>query len=203
VADYTVYDGTILGEDVTIAPGAVVGKPPHKGQAEPARIGDGVVIGANAVINAGAVVGDRSIVGDFAFVRERATLGEGTLVGSRSTVDCDVVIGARVRIQSNVYITAFSTIEDDVFIGPGASTTTDDTMGRHGPEHALRGATLRRACRIGGSVVLCPGVEVGEEAYVAAGSVVTRDVPPRAVVMGVPGRVVREVGDEDLIDRWR
>ena len=66
-------------------------------------------------------------------------------------------------------------------------------MGRHGPDYALRGATLRRGCRIGGSVVLCPGVEVGEEAFVAAGAVVTQDVPPRAVVMGVPGRVVREV----------
>jgi acetyltransferase-like isoleucine patch superfamily enzyme len=51
--------------------------------------------------------------------------------------------------------------------------------------------------------VLVPGVEVGEEAFVAAGAVVTKDVPPRAVVMGVPGRVVREVGDEDLLELWR
>jgi acetyltransferase-like isoleucine patch superfamily enzyme len=51
--------------------------------------------------------------------------------------------------------------------------------------------------------VLVPGVEVGEEAYVAAGAVVTRDVPPRAVAMGVPARMVREVGEEDLIERWR
>ena len=62
---------------------------------------------------------------------------------------------------------------------------------------------LRRACRIGGGVVLTPGVTVGEEAFVAAGAVVTRDVPARAVVMGVPAKVVREVGDEDLVERWR
>jgi acetyltransferase-like isoleucine patch superfamily enzyme len=68
---------------------------------------------------------------------------------------------------------------------------------------ALRGATLRRACRIGGGAVLVPGVEIGEEAFVAAGAVVTRDVPGRAVVMGVPGRIVREVEDEDLLERWR
>ena len=68
---------------------------------------------------------------------------------------------------------------------------------------ALRGATLRRACRVGGGAVLTPGVEVGEEAFVAAGAVVTRDVPPRAVVMGVPARVLREVGDDDLLERWR
>jgi acetyltransferase-like isoleucine patch superfamily enzyme len=76
-------------------------------------------------------------------------------------------------------------------------------MSRHDAAYALRGATLRRACRIGGGAVLTPGVEVGEEAFVAAGAVVTRDVPPRAVVLGVPARVVREVGDEDLLERWR
>jgi acetyltransferase-like isoleucine patch superfamily enzyme len=76
-------------------------------------------------------------------------------------------------------------------------------MGRHAPGGPLRGATLRRACRIGGGAVLCPGVEVGEEAFVAAGAVVTADVPERAVVMGVPARIVRSVGDEDLIERWR
>ena len=80
--------------------------------------------------------------------------------------------------------------------------TNDDTMGRHGPGHQLRGATLRRACRVGGGAVLTPGVEIGEEAFVAAGAVVTRDVAPRSVVMGVPARVVREVGDEDLLERW-
>ena len=88
-------------------------------------------------------------------------------------------------------------------MGPGAVTTNDSTMGRHGPEYALRGCTLRRACRVGGAAVLTPGVEVGEEAFVAAGAVVTRDVPARAVVMGVPARVVREVADEDLLERWR
>jgi acetyltransferase-like isoleucine patch superfamily enzyme len=76
-------------------------------------------------------------------------------------------------------------------------------MSRHGADHGLRGATLRRACRIGGGAVLVPGVEIGEEAFVAAGAVVTRDVPARAVVMGVPARIVRQVADADLLERWR
>src|SRR5204863_4241461 len=120
-----------------------------------------------------------------------------------STVDNDVTIGARVKVQTNVYLTAFSVVEDDVFVGPCAMTTNDDAMGRLAPGTRLTGATLRRACRIGGAAVLTPGVEVGEEAFVAAGAVVTRDVPPRGVVIGVPGRVVREVPDEDLLERWR
>jgi acetyltransferase-like isoleucine patch superfamily enzyme len=76
-------------------------------------------------------------------------------------------------------------------------------MARHPAGASLRGVTLRRACRVGGGAVICPGVEVGEEAFVAAGAVVTRDVAPRAVVMGVPARVVREVSEEDLITAWR
>jgi acetyltransferase-like isoleucine patch superfamily enzyme len=108
-----------------------------------------------------------------------------------------------VRVQTNVYLTAFTVVEDDVFVGPGATTTNDNTMNRHGPETQLRGATLRRACRVGGGSVLTPGVEIGEEAFVAAGAVVTRDVPPRGVAIGVPARVVREVGAQDLLERWR
>jgi acetyltransferase-like isoleucine patch superfamily enzyme len=143
------------------------------------------------------------IVGDQAQVRERAVVGERSVVGRGSTVDNDVRIGARVKLQTLVYITAGSVAEDDVFVGPGAVTTNDSTMGRHPRGEALRGVTLRRACRIGGGAVLTPGIEVGEEAFVAAGAVVVADVPPRGVVMGVPGRVVREVGDADLLERWR
>jgi acetyltransferase-like isoleucine patch superfamily enzyme len=130
-------------------------------------------------------------------------IGAGTLVGRGSAVDNDVVVGERVSIQTMVYVTGGSVVEDDVFIGPGVTMTNDDTMMRHGPDLELRGPTLRRACRVGGGVTLTPGVEVGEEAFVAAGAVVAHDVPPRALVMGVPARVVRQVRDEDLLENWR
>jgi acetyltransferase-like isoleucine patch superfamily enzyme len=81
--------------------------------------------------------------------------------------------------------------------------TNDSTMGRHPRGEPLSAPALRRACRVGGGVVMVPGVQIGEEAFVAAGAVVTRDVPPRAVVMGVPARVVGTVKDEELLERWR
>jgi acetyltransferase-like isoleucine patch superfamily enzyme len=190
--------GTVIGEGCVVEPFAVLGKVPRLAgrppkELPPLVVGDGVTICAGAVIYAGTTIGDGCIVGDQAQVRERTTIGARTVIGRGAGIDNDVTIGERVSIQSQVYVTAFSTVEDDVFLGPCAMTTNDDTMGRHGPELPLRGATLRRACRIGGGVVLTPGVEVGEEAFVAAGAVVTRDVPPATLVAGVPATVVREL----------
>jgi UDP-2-acetamido-3-amino-2,3-dideoxy-glucuronate N-acetyltransferase len=124
------------------------------------------------------------------------------VIGRGSQIDADVGVGDRVKIQSGCYITGFSELEADVFVGPGVTLTNDDAMGRHAPEEQLRGAILRRACRVGGGAVLVPGIEVGEEAFVAAGAVVTGDVPARAVVMGVPARAVREVPEADLQEHW-
>jgi acetyltransferase-like isoleucine patch superfamily enzyme len=200
----------VVGEGVRIQDGAVLGKPLARGERSlasrdvppPLEFGEGATVCAGAVILAGARIAAGAVVGDQAHVRERSLVGEGSVVGRGSAVDNDVTIGAGVRIQTNCYITGFSTIENDVFVGPGVTLTNDDTMARHGPEHVLRGATLRRACRIGGAVVICPGVEIGEEAFVAAGAVVAEDVAARAVVMGVPARQVREVPEQDLVERW-
>jgi acetyltransferase-like isoleucine patch superfamily enzyme len=205
-----VHAGTVIGDECTIEDHAVLGKRPRlarhsgaRGEVSALELGARVSVGTGAVVFAGAGIGAEAILGDQSFVRERSRIGERSVIGRGSVVDNDVVIGERVRVQTNVYLTAFTVVEDDVFVGPGALTTNDDTMARHGEETPLRGATLRHACRVGGGAVLTPGVEVGEEAFVAAGAVVTRDVPARAVVMGVPARVVREVGAEDLLERWR
>ena len=207
-----VHPGTVIADGCVVQDHVILGKAPklapHSSAAgadgpPPLELGAGAVVCAAAIVFAGARIGPGAIVGDQAYVRERALLGERSVVGRGTAVDNDVLIGDRVRIQTDVYLTAFSTIEDDVFVGPGVLTTNDSTMARHDDAYAIRGATLRRACRVGGASVLVPGVEIGEEAFIAAGAVVTKDVPARGVVIGVPGRVVREVGDEDLLERWR
>ena len=90
-----------------------------------------------------------------------------------------------------------------MFIGPGVYTYNDNAMGRHAKGAGVAGVVLRRACRVGGGARILPGVEIGEEAFVATGAVVTRNVPGRTLVMGVPARRVRDIGDEELIENWR
>jgi len=205
-----IHSGTVVGEGARIQDGVVLGKPvalsPRSDAPRvaptPLVVGAGAVVCAGAVVLAGARLGERSIVGDQAHVRERASVGAGSVVGRGSAVDNDVKVGSGVRIQTGCYLTAFSLVEDEVFVAPGVTTTNDPTMARHSADMPLRGATLRRACRVGGGATLLPGIEVGEEALVGAGAVVAVDVPPRAVVVGVPARVIRETADEELLERW-
>jgi acetyltransferase-like isoleucine patch superfamily enzyme len=208
-ASAVVFAGTELGEDVVIEDHAVVGKQPTLGRTstaarallQPLVVGDGCAILAGAVVFAGGRLASGVIVGDQACVRERVVVGDQSVVGRGALVENDVTIGARCKIQANAYITAYTTIEDDVFVAPSVVTTNDNFMGRTEERHALRrGPTIRRRARIGGGAVLLPGVEIGEEAFVGAGAVVTQDVPARAVVVGNPARVIRQVAEEELLD---
>jgi acetyltransferase-like isoleucine patch superfamily enzyme len=203
-----IHAGTSLGAGVVVQDGAVLGKPPAFGarskadrsaELPPLVVGDGAVICAGAVVCAGAAVGPGAVIGDQVYVRERSAVGRDSVVGRGCSVENDVVIGARARIQTDAYITAFSEIEDDVFVAPCVVTTNDMTAGRRGPGVPLRGPVLRRACRVGAGAVLLPGVSIGEEAFVGAGAVVTRDVAPRSLVVGSPARHVRSVADEELL----
>jgi len=206
-ATAVVHDGVRLGERVVIGDLAVVGKLPTLGPRSTAtgdipslELGDGCAVLAGAVVFAGSRLGRGVIVGDQACVRERCELGDEVVVGRGAFVENDVVVGPRTRIQANAYVTAYSVVEEDVFIAPCVVTTNDNFMGRTERRHAeRRGPTIRRRARIGGGAVLLPGIEVGEEAFVGAGAVVLRDVPPRAVVVGNPARQIREVPDEELL----
>ena len=206
-----VHAGTQVGDDCVIEDLVVLGKRPRLRAGSSAGGSElselvleaGVTVCCGAIVYAGTRIGAGAIIGDQAQVRERCTIGERSVVGRGSAIEFGVSVGSRVLIQTDVYVAAGSIVEDDVFLAPGVMTTNDNTMSRHPRDEALRGATFRRACRVGGAAVMVPGVEIGAEAFVAAGSVVTRDVGEREVVMGVPARVVRRVPDEDLVERWR
>ena len=126
-------------------------------------------------------------------------MADDCVLGRGSLIENDTTVGAGTRIQAGAYVTAYSTLEEDVFIAPCVVTTNDNFMGRTDRRRELmQGPTIRRGARIGGGAILCPAVEIGEEAFVGAGAVVTKDVPPRTVVVGSPARVLREVDPAEL-----
>jgi len=203
-----VYPGTVLGKGVKVMENAVVGKEPalslrsttKREPLPPAEIGEGTIVSTGAIVFAGSRIGARVIIGDQSCVRERVTIGDDVVLGRGSLVENDTTIGAMTRIQAEAYITAYSTLEEHVFIAPGVVTTNDNLMGRTERRHELmKGPTIRRGARVGGGAILCPGIEIGEEAFVGAGAVVTKDVPPRVIVVGNPARVLRDVPDDELL----
>jgi UDP-2-acetamido-3-amino-2,3-dideoxy-glucuronate N-acetyltransferase len=204
-----IYPGTVIGDGCRIEDNAVLGKQPvlsprstaKRESLPPLEVGAGTVVATGATVFAGTRLGARVIVGDQACVRERVVVGDDVVIGRGSLVENDTTIGALTKIQAHAYITAYSTLEDHVFIAPCVATTNDSFMGRTERRHALlKGPTIRRGARVGGAAVLCPGVEVGEEAFVGAGAVVVRDVPPRTVVVGNPARPLRVVPDDELLE---
>jgi acetyltransferase-like isoleucine patch superfamily enzyme len=203
-----VYPGTVVGEGCKILDYAVVGKQPtlsprstaKREDLPPLELGPGTIVSTGAVVFAGTTVGERVIVGDQACVRERCTIGDDVVIGRGSLVENDTSVGALTKIQAHAYITAYSLLEENVFIAPCVITTNDNYMGRTEKRHELiKGPTIRRGARVGGGTVLLPGIEVGEEAFIGAGAVVLRDVPPRAVMVGSPARQIRDVPDEELL----
>jgi acetyltransferase-like isoleucine patch superfamily enzyme len=202
-----VYEGTVLGDGVRVLENAVVGKQPSLGASStakreplpPAQIGNGTVISTGAIVFAGSSVGANCIVGDQSCIRERVEMGDDCILGRGSLIENDTRVGRGTRIQANAYITAYSTLEEDVFIAPCVVTTNDNFMGRTERRRELmKGPTIRRSARVGGGAVICPGVEIGVEAFVGAGAVVTKDVPPHKLVVGSPARIVRDVAEEEL-----
>jgi acetyltransferase-like isoleucine patch superfamily enzyme len=209
-ANVVIHADTIIGDGAMIQDNVVLGKEPRLSARSTARrdplppleIGAGAAVCTGAIVYRGTTLGAGTIVGDQAWVRERCTIGDGVVIGRAVCVENGVEIGEGTKIQSNAYITAYSVLEEQVFIAPCVVTTNDNFMGRTEERHALvRGPRIRRGARVGGSAVILPGIDVGEEAFVAAGALVTKDVPAGKLVAGLPARVWRDVPEREMLDK--
>jgi UDP-2-acetamido-3-amino-2,3-dideoxy-glucuronate N-acetyltransferase len=143
---------------------------------------------ASADVEEGAQIGAGTKVWHIAHIRSSAIVGEGCVIGRNVYLDADAVVGNRVKIQNNVSVYKGVTIEDDVFVGPCAVFTNDLRPRAHNTDWKITPTLIRRGASIGANATLICGIEVGEGAMIAAGSVVTKDVPPYTLVAGNPAR---------------
>ena len=164
--------------------------------------GEGAPIrGENCVVDDDVRIGESTRLGNFVYIRGNTTIGTGCTIGSYVDIEGDVVIGDRVSLQSGCYITRGVVIADDVFCGPRVVTMNDKKMtyGRASLVFERAAPRILRGARIGGGTALLPGVTVGENAFIGAGSVVTKDVPERALIIGNPARQIGEVPPDECL----
>lgn len=202
-----IHTGTRIGDGSFIDDGSILGRMPRSGALSrskaskdlpPLEIGNHCVISAHVILYRGTKIGNEVMIGDLVSIREHNIIGDKTIIARLISMEPRTVIGKRVRTAAVTHLTSDMIIEDDAFIGSHISTTNDNQMGR-GVAGVYKGPHIKRGARVGSNSTLLPGVVIGEEAVVAAGAVVTRDVPDRKVVIGVPAKVVRDVPEDELL----
>jgi acetyltransferase-like isoleucine patch superfamily enzyme len=201
-AHVVIEPGVTLKDSVEIFPGAYIGKEP-KGAGAIARqpifdkrlvIGRNCSIGPHAVLYYDLEIGENTLIGDGASIREKCRIGSRCIISRYVTINYNTQIGNRTKIMDLTHVTGNCVIGDDVFISITVGMTNDTLIGAAGyDERRIKGPTIHDRAKVGAGATLLPGVVIGTNAVVGAGSVVTRDVPPSSLVMGIPARVIRTV----------
>lgn len=199
----TIYPNVRIESNTEIFEGAVIGKPPTVTRAvarqvssdlKTTAIGEGCVISPHAVIYTDVQIGDETLVGDNASIREQCRIGKQCVIGRNVTIHYNTTIGDFSRIMDLTNITGNMIIGSHVFISTLVATTNDNNFGLKGyNESIIQGPVIEDYAMVGAGANILPGVMVGAGAIVGAGAVVTRDVPAKKLVMGIPARIVRDV----------
>jgi acetyltransferase-like isoleucine patch superfamily enzyme len=199
------------GSGVIIHPGCVIGRAPlaPSGVTEidysrlpnkPVFIDDNTVVGANVVIYNNVTIGKNCLIGDGVHIREDVEIGDNCIIG----IGCKV--GARTKIKNNTRVMDLTNVasdallEEHVFIGPGVMMGNDNSMGREKAVDgfSFTGPVIKAWATVGMNASILPNTTIGEDSIVAAGSVVTRNIPSGVLALGTPARPVRSLKPEEI-----
>jgi len=172
-----------VGRNCTLSDAATIGHQYGEDTTSP-TLGNDCTVRAGSIIYDDVAIGDRFNTGHNALIRELTTIGDDVLVGTQTVIDGTTEIGSGVSLQTGVYVPTDTIIGDDVFIGPRAVLTNDPYPIRKAVE--MQGPVIEDHVSIGANATLLPGVSIGEGSFVAAGAIVTKDVPPETLAIGAP-----------------
>ena len=184
----TKTEDAYLGADCIVQPGVTVGLQYHK-DAGPAHIGNHAMLRTGTIIYGDVQLGDHFQTGHYVIIRAKVKTGDYCTLCNQSTLEGLVRFGTGVRIMSHVYIPSRTWFGDHVFVGPGTTFLNDKRPGRLDNMPTPRGATIEDHVVIGGGCTILPGVTIGHHSFIAAGALVTKDIPPRSLVIGSPGKI--------------
>lgn len=192
-----IFQNVDLGCDTVVEGPSIIGKPARgeKDGEQATKLGRNCLIRPFTTIYADNLIGDRFQTGQNVTIREENLIGNDVSVGTNTTVEFGNRIGDRVRIHSGCFLEMVE-LGDDIFVGPNVVFTDDPhPMGCPRYKECLGGATVGDFARIGANSTILPGVKIGRNALIGAGSVVVEDVPENAVVVGNPAKVIKQVID--------
>ena len=191
--EYTRFDNAAIGEGTLIEPDVSIGFRYHPDCGQ-TRVGRNCIFRKGTLVYGDVTIGDYFQSGHYVIIRAKVEMGDFCTVCNHSTLEGIIHMGTGVRIMSHTYIPSRTWIGSHVFIGPGVTILNDRFPGRLEEMTTPRGPTIEDEVMIGGGSTILPGVTIGRLSFIAAGALVTKDIPAESLVTGVPG-VIKPLPD--------
>jgi acetyltransferase-like isoleucine patch superfamily enzyme len=157
------------------------------------KIGKNSTIREPTIIYAGNEIGDNFQTGHFVTIREDNKIGNNVSIGSHSNIEHHIKIEDNVRIHSNCFIPEYSILKENCWIGPNVVLTNAKYPRSINVKNKLKGPIIGKFAKIGANSTILPAIKIGNHALIGAGTVVTKDVPEFAIVIGNPGKIIGDI----------